>query len=199
MGLKKRPCSTSRCDGVYWAKGMCKNCYMRFHRNGTVEMQNKPKPVMERFWKFVNKTRGCWLWTGSLSTDGYGRILGDKKRGSAAHRVIYEMINGKIPEGLEIDHLCGRRNCVNPEHLEAVTHKENVRRGANAQKPLCINGHEFDIVKRNGQRGCSVCNRDRANAFYYQNKERHREYQRRYQRKRRAALRGERNDRQTHA
>lgn len=183
MGLKPK-CNIEWCSGSCWAKGMCKNCYMRFWRNGTVELQNKPKPPMQRFWKYVQKTDSCWLWTAGLSPDGYGNFLYGGRAGKA-HRFIYEEFKGPIPDGLEIDHLCRQRNCVNPAHLEAVTHAENVRRGSNATKPLCSNGHAFDMIK-DGRRLCSICRRDKALFYYYENKERHREYQRRYQQKRRA-------------
>ena len=74
----------------------------------------------ERFWNKVNKTEGCWLWTAALS-HGYGRF----GKGGAAHRLAWEDRNGPIPEGLVLDHLCRVPRCVNPEHLEPVTHREN--------------------------------------------------------------------------
>ena len=80
------------------------------------------KTQEERFWNrvSVNVDTGCWEWTGSLAQKGYGVIFyGGKPEG--AHRVSYEMRYGKIPVGLELDHLCRVRNCVNPDHLEAVT------------------------------------------------------------------------------
>jgi DNA-binding transcriptional regulator YiaG len=69
----------------------------------------------------------CWIWTGSLNAKGYGRCFG-----GMAHRRYYEEYIGPVPEGRTIDHLCRVRNCVNPEHLEAVSHAENCRRGAAA-------------------------------------------------------------------
>lgn len=86
-------------------------------------------PIQERFWKKVIQKDKCWLWTASLDRDGYARIaIGGKVR--FAHRISYESYKGPIPQGMSIDHLCRTRNCVNPNHLEAVTHKENVNRGA---------------------------------------------------------------------
>ena len=89
---------------------------------------------------------GCWLWTDPLR-DGYGRFF-DGRRLRSAHRVVYELLCGKIEPGLTLDHLCRVRCCVNPEHLEPVTQKENVRRGQgiaarNLQKTHCKNGHAF--------------------------------------------------------
>lgn len=75
----------------------------------------------------------CWLYAGSISDSGYGRVYVGKqysKNGSvSAHRLMYEAVKGEIPEGLFIDHLCEVRNCVNPDHLEAVTNQVNVARG----------------------------------------------------------------------
>lgn len=84
---------------------------------------------------------GCWLWRGTRGSSGYGQIcIRGPHRTRAirgAHRVLYEMLRGPVPEGLELDHLCRVRHCVNPDHLEPVTRTENVRRGA-ARKPLCV-------------------------------------------------------------
>ncbi len=66
---------------------------------------------------------GCWEWLHAIQVRGYGVL-----RGRLAHRVIYEAVRGPIPEGLQIDHLCENKRCVNPWHLEAVTLQENLRR-----------------------------------------------------------------------
>ena len=85
-----------------------------------------------------------------------------------AHRIVYELIKGKIPEGLFIDHLCRVRNCVNPDHLEPVTHEENIRRGIggvnaiNRAKTHCLKGHPLsgeNMQMRNGARVCLTCSR----------------------------------------
>jgi hypothetical protein len=79
----------------------------------------------------ITLTPSCWLWTGAISPHGYARIT-DKvdglKKTHLVHRIVYEMVNGDIPPGLTIDHLCHVRHCVNPRHLEAVTMQENARR-----------------------------------------------------------------------
>ena len=115
---------------------------------------------METILKKINKTDTCWLWTGS-SERGYGRIyIGNKTY--RAHRFVYELLKGKIPEGLELDHLCRQRNCVNPEHLEPVTHIENLRRSLPFRKvnAYCKRGHEMtpdNITHRNKNDNSRVC------------------------------------------
>ncbi len=79
-------------------------------------------------------TTGCWIWLGALHRNGYGNIrVGSMKDGTrghrVAHRALYEALVGPIPAGMELDHLCRVRSCVNPAHLEPVTRRENLRRG----------------------------------------------------------------------
>jgi len=120
--------------------------------------------TLNRFWSRVNKTKGCWLWVGSTATNGYGGFMVGGKN-FRVHRLSYELIKGEIPDGLQIDHLCRVRNCVNPDHLEAVTQRENIFRGVaitvqNARKTHCKYGHAFtpENTGRNGKgRRCKVC------------------------------------------
>lgn len=101
---------------------------------------------------------GCWEWRGRLSDKGYGWFWDSaSKRHVKAHRWSYESSVGAIPEGLEIDHLCRNRACVNPDHLEPVTHAENVRR-AQYLKTTCVAGHPLPAVE-SGKRECSECAR----------------------------------------
>jgi len=122
---------------------------------------------------------GCWLWTGYLAGgQGYGGI---EIRGQQclAHRVVYELLVGPIPEGLELDHLCRNRCCVNPDHLEAVTSKVNVLRGvgisaANAVKTHCVNGHEFtdeNTYLHRGHRHCRKCGREESRTRQRRNRQ----------------------------
>lgn len=111
---------------------------------------------------------GCWTWSGSLA-HGYGRLQVAGKS-TMAHRFAYEHFVGPIPVGLELDHLCRNPACVNPTHLEPVTHAENVRRGdialgIRSAATHCKNGHEFTPEntaprQRNGSvhRRCRKCN-----------------------------------------
>ena len=123
-----------------------------------------------RFWAKIDKNgpNDCWLWRAAKGGGGYGcfRRGGRKDGNIPAHRFIYELLVGPIPKGLTIDHLCRNRLCVNPAHLEAVTHQVNILRGEglaarNAKATHCIHGHPFDLFNtrfnRGGKRDCRAC------------------------------------------
>ncbi len=120
----------------------------------------------KRFWSKAHVAdNGCWEWTGTKYTQGYGSFIVDGRR-CPAHRVAYETLVGPIPEGLECDHLCRNRPCVNPAHIEPVTSSVNTLRGDHAQrrKTHCPQGHPYDeenTVHYRGQRGCRACDRER--------------------------------------
>lgn len=115
--------------------------------------------------EFVNVGTNCRPWRGALTHDGYGLYTPSgkdaKEKGlkmRAAHVVLWEFQNGPVPEGKELDHTCRLRNCVNPAHLEAVTHKENIWRGR--AKAFCRKGHRLAETRRvykNGRSVCGVC------------------------------------------
>lgn len=133
-------------------------------------------PIAERFHYLtsIDWASGCWLWTGNRNkgetqTHSYGRF----KSGDAhtlAHRFSYEHFVGPIPGGFELDHLCRNPPCINPLHLEPVTHAENMARGAYAMRTHCPRGHEYTpentylARRRNGQRfrQCRTCETARA-------------------------------------
>lgn len=127
----------------------------------------------ELLWRFfVRGDSGCWMWTGRLNEFGYGRY-GQR----LAHRVMYELIVGPIPTGLELDHLCRVRACVNPAHLEPVDHTTNVKRGhGNGRKTHCPSGHAYTpentAVTQQGRRVCRECQRVHNRAYYARKKKR---------------------------
>lgn len=141
-----------------WVKGQPKR-FVRGH--------NSRRPLEERFWEKVEPTGFCWSWTGALSDTGYGSIGADGITKSA-HRVAYELLIGPVPEGLHVDHLCRRRLCVNPDHLELVEPGENTRRGLQGRmRTHCVNGHPRTekntyVDKKTGWRKCRICHRERA-------------------------------------
>lgn len=121
----------------------------------------------ERFWSKVDRKtpQQCWPWLASKREFGYGQFrLGETM--ALAHRVAYELLIGQIPDGLELDHLCRNPSCVNPAHLEPVTHRENCLRGTgssarNARKAHCPRGHYYGgdnlYIHPDGGRRCRNC------------------------------------------
>lgn len=132
-----------------------------------------PIPLINRFWTKVDKTDNCWNWVGQIHHTGYGVIYLSRaeckdpnRRLRLVHRVAYELLEGPIPEGLTLDHLCRNRRCVNPKHLEPVTVVENVMRGFSpnairARRTHCCKGHPLTgynlIIKPFGYRNCRIC------------------------------------------
>jgi hypothetical protein len=143
------------------------------------------KSAAERFHEKVRSAEnGCIEWTAHTNGAGYGMFYsgwaGGKDVKVLAHRWSYEQANGPIPAGLHIDHLCRNTRCVNPEHLEAVTQRENTLRGVgvsavHAKKTECINGHPLSgdnlMLRSNGRwRDCRECKRAKDRRYYHQKK-----------------------------
>lgn len=125
------------------------------------------KPLMDR----VVKTEGCWRWLGSHSR-GYSYAW-RAGRMRLAHREVYELLIGPVPPGKQLDHLCRNRGCVNPNHLEPVSQRENMARGIcwerNRSKTHCPHGHPYDAantsyMKGSKRRRCLTCHRERERA-----------------------------------
>lgn len=148
----------------------------------------KRPSILDRFWDSVNKSSDifghdgkylteCWIWIALKDEDGYGRFSINGK-GVKPHRFSYELTYGTIKDNLQIDHLCRRRDCVRPEHLEQVTCLINVRRGTsyNRTKTHCPKGHEYTIentiISKRNQRSCKICVYQKNKELYHANKNR---------------------------
>jgi HNH endonuclease len=141
--------------------------------DATTKLDLFPDQLEAAFWRYVLVTGDCWTWTGSRESQGYGRLtrtVRGRQRILKAHRLAHVLFNGTIPSGRELDHTCRNRACVNPAHLEVVSHQENMRRspiGKPAQeraKTHCARGHRYDkentLVDARGWRKCRLCRRE---------------------------------------
>jgi hypothetical protein len=139
-------------------RGYVKGEPMRF-----MQGHGSRRPLADRLWSRVDK-RGpdeCWEWMGGHNGHGYASIGITSNSRIYVHRLAYELEVGPIPDGLEIDHLCSNRLCVNPAHLEPVTRQENQRRYAETVTH-CKHGHPFDEANTyrqpiTGKRECRRC------------------------------------------
>lgn len=135
------------------------------------------KSIEERFFERVEFSDNCWNWKGWSTREGYGQISIHGKC-VMAHRWSYEMLVRPIPKGLVIDHLCRNPSCVNPDHLEPVTNRENARRGLNqygAIRTTCIRGHDITDpanvrVTSQGKNQCKACDKVRNRKNYLRRK-----------------------------
>lgn len=166
-----KKCSVAGCDrlGDRLANDqrMCTMHVRRWlnHGDPLVSMRgHRPRrDPLERFLEKVSvDASGCWPWVGALKSNGYGSFRGVDHTVVHAHRFSYELFVGPIPEGLALDHLCRVRHCVNPDHLEPVTARENGRRGLLGEaKTHCAQGHPYDgdnvYVSPRGWRSCRAC------------------------------------------
>lgn len=128
-------------------------------------------PLEKRFWRHVSPepNSGCWLWDGALSPWGYGVIGIGPQKTQCAHVVSWLIFRVQpIPDGYEVDHKCRVRSCVNPDHLEPVTHQENCRRGDQgkhlSQRTQCPRGHLYagsNLQVYGGRRFCRECQNSR--------------------------------------
>jgi len=163
-------CKVLACGRLTVAREMCGRHYQRWAKFG-----DPIGPTLaDKFWAKVNKTDTCWLWTATTNgKPGYGSFCGSELRyenGSRhkvlAHRFAYELLVGPIPAGMELDHLCRVRLCVNPGHLEPTDHRTNTLRGESppalqARRMECTRGHPFDKIQGDGRRHCSICDREK--------------------------------------
>lgn len=128
----------------------------------------------DRLATYADTPDACWLWPGKRKPDGYVRI--NWAGGLAyAHRLAYELLVGPIADGMQIDHLCRVRHCMNPRHMEPVTHQENIRRSGgitnqHAVKTHCPRGHEYSEENTRwyqGRRYCRACHKEQSLERYH--------------------------------
>lgn len=119
-------------------------------------------PLKKRFAESTQKDHktGCWLWLLGTDIHGYAKMKHDGRTRKSA-TVAYEFYIGPVPFGLELDHLCFNKLCVNPDHLEPITHSENLKRRKSFSRfknNLCKKGHILPpLVKRNPNGSCPIC------------------------------------------
>ncbi len=202
-----RVCGECQADCAKIVRGRCRPCYRRLvlalKKQGrfepiepTAAARRIPRPVRDRLLeKVVAGPGGCWIFTGNLNNMGYGRFRtsGDSTTSCGfAHRASYELFVGPIPAGASVDHTCHNRDgsctsggpclhrrCINPAHLEPVSHATNILRSRitvasrNANKTHCVNGHELteentarplDKATQRRYRRCRVCIREQRRA-----------------------------------
>lgn len=166
-------CSVTGCGSATHAKGWCAKHYRRWRRHGDPTLTLRPGvddyPIAILLAQVLAVPGDCWEWGGSIDPHGYGR-----QGHRLAHRLVYERMVGPIPDGLDIDHLCRVRCCVNPKHLEPVTRQTNHLRGVNQSAVLhvagvCLNGHDLnEHAYRRKTTGnvvyCRVCRNDKRRA-----------------------------------
>lgn len=122
-------CKAEGCDKPAFSKGLCATHHHRMRKHGSLDAPKGARglTLAQRLAFYVILDDGCWEWGGSRLRSGYGN-LHHEGRTLLAHRAFYELLVGPIPEGFQIDHLCRNPPCVRPDHLEAVTQAENLRR-----------------------------------------------------------------------
>lgn len=174
-----KECSVELCEKDSRALGLCHMHHRRLKAHGTTDIQlfTRPENPLDRFWRKVDKSGpvpplrpdlgNCWVWTGSRGKRGYASYrMGKGAPNKRVHRISYELLVGEIPDEYVVDHLCKIRFCVNPDHLEAVSNRENILRSdspsaRNARKTHCIRGHEFSPsntgIRNDGSRYCKAC------------------------------------------
>jgi hypothetical protein len=199
-------CTCLRCglSKKHEARGLCEPCYLWARRHRQLDRYPKSVRTPAEWIAMIDRSDPltCWPWPGPISDKGYGNASGP------AHRLVYQLMVGPIPEGQQIDHSCHNdaecaggkscqhRLCVNwVNHLRTVTARVNLLaspntvNSINVMKDHCPRDHPYDEANtsyRNGRRHCRACDRDRSRRYYHGNLELVRAKARDYQRERRA-------------
>jgi hypothetical protein len=164
----RKLCTFPGCGLPHSCKGLCKSHYVQ-------QWSGKPltpiyRTAEARFNSYlIRSIDGCLLWTGGKNTQGDGNFW-HNGRTVQAHRFAYEFVNGPIPDGHDIHHICENTSCCEPAHLTPLTPRDHVLVGnnpsaINARKTHCINGHALTnaniLIEARGSRACRVCRRIR--------------------------------------
>lgn len=179
-------CSVPGCTGNRYTRHLCGKHWARIRKYGDIDyvtptdsrkqtVNNVRNNISAAY--VVNAETGCWIWIRGKDSEGYGKLTARRASGKVggvlAHKYIYENIHGPVSEGLELDHLCRNPSCVNPAHLEPVTHAENVRRGKGngfKDQTHCKNGHAFTPdnteIRPGGGRNCRMCRKISSRNLY---------------------------------
>jgi hypothetical protein len=179
-GGPNRKCGIPECSrrvGHKGARGLCSRHYQRWLATGS-PVGTRRVSDESRFFAKVRQAGECWKWIASTDGSGYGMFSASagmgRKRTERAHRWSYQFLRADIPTGLELDHLCRNRWCVNAWHLEPVTQRVNYERGQsprrmNQLKAECLNGHPFSPENTyhhpSGSRVCRTCMAHRRQAY----------------------------------
>lgn len=177
--MAERTCSIEGCERPHNARGWCTTHYERWRRHGdplkVIPAVGRTdgdfmlrSEIEERFWPKVHVPANpldCWNWLGGDRGEGYGQFF-FKKKNHFAHRISYELSVGTIGPGLQIDHLCRNRGCVNPLHLQAVPAAINIQRKPRSTASHCPAGHPYSgdnlRMSTTGRRECRACGIERA-------------------------------------
>lgn len=165
IGPKGRKCSVEGCGDKHHSNGFCAVHSYRAKQHGDPNkvLVRSDLPALDRFWAKVDKSGECWEWLGAKSGEGYGNFTTHHKgKTYKAHRLSYQLMNGYIPEGLVIDHICHNTSCVNPSHLRAVTRKQNGEHRLGARSDSSTGYLGVQVDKKTGMFLASVTHHGRS-------------------------------------